>query len=455
MGRLFGTDGVRGIANGDLDARLAYAIGRAAAWCMTRDGHAPRFLLGRDTRASGGLLEGAVVAGICSAGADVEVAGVLTTPGIAFAVRQGGFDGGIAITASHNPPEYNGIKLFSSDGRKLPDELEDRIEETAFRLVERDDLPRPTGAAVGRLHGNGTARRRYAVHLRRTAGGDLAGARVVLDCANGSTAVVAPGVFRRLGADVTVLNERPDGSNINMGCGSTSPEAMCGEVVRLGADAGFAFDGDGDRVVGCDEKGRLVDGDRILVACSLHLLRRGLLSSRCVVATTMSNAGLEIALEREGIRVYRSDVGDRNVLEEMLRRDAPLGGERSGHVIFRRHGTSGDGIVTALQVLRAMKDEDAPLSKLRDQMEELPQSMVNVRVLRKEGLEASGAVKREAARIERALGARGRVLLRASGTEPVVRVMVEGENEDAVERAARSLADVVRSELGSPGGGGR
>ncbi len=447
IGRLFGTDGVRGIANADLTPELCFRLGRAAAAWFARGGGRPRLLVGRDTRLSGPVLEGALLAGIASAGGDAVSVGVMTTPGVAALVRRRAVAGGAVISASHNPAEYNGIKFFGPDGFKLSDEAEGEIE----ALTGRDDLPRPTGAGLGRLGSDPGAEEEYVAAVAATVPGGLAGLRVVLDCAHGAAFRVAPRLFESLGARVTVLNDRPDGLNINAGCGALHPQALQEAVRREGADVGLAFDGDADRVIAVDERGQVVDGDQILAVAALHLARAGRLPGSAVVATVMSNLGLERALGAAGVRLVRTRVGDRYVLEAMRQGGYALGGEQSGHVIFLEHATTGDGLVTGAQLLRIMQETGRRLSELAAVMVRYPQVLVNVKVRGRDvadRLAASEAVGEAIARAEEALAGRGRVLVRASGTEPVVRVMVEGEEAARVEGLARELAGVIRRELG-------
>lgn len=453
MGRLFGTDGVRGIANADLTPELTYLLGRAGAYYLARtSGRRPQLVVGRDTRASGELLEAAVVAGICSAGADCLRVGVMTTPGVAFLVKATASDAGVVVSASHNPMEYNGIKFFGGDGHKLSDAAEDEIE--AMVRGGCPGAPSPTGTGVGRvLEGRGS-HGRYLEHLLSTVRTDLSGMRVVVDCAHGAASDIAPQVLEAAGAQVLAINREPDGTNINLRCGSTHPEALREAVREWRADAGLAHDGDADRVVAVDEQGRLLDGDHIMLLCALWLQRRGLLRHNAVVTTVMSNLGLDLALSEAGIKVYRAGVGDRQVLAEMLKRDLVFGGEQSGHIIFLQHSTTGDGILTALQFLMAVKESGEPLSKQADRMPRLPQVMVNVPVTRKDGLASSERITLAIRAAEEKLGSVGRVLVRPSGTEPVVRVMAEGQDGDRVRAVVEELAAVVKEELAGKGAAG-
>lgn len=449
IGRLFGTDGVRGIANGDLTPELVFRLGRAGASLLSEGRRRARILIGRDTRLSGPVLEAALAAGIASAGADAVAVGVIPTPAVAALVRRRGVAGGVMISASHNPAEYNGIKFFGSDGYKFPDEVEDRVE---AMLGEAGEGPRPTGGDLGRIEADPDGAEEYLRSVTEAVSGGLHGLRIVLDCAHGAACRVAPELFRRLGARVTVIHDAPDGLNINRGCGSTHPEALQEAVVREGAHAGLAFDGDADRVIAVDERGGVVDGDRMLAVAGLHLKRRGRLPHDTVVATVMSNLGLERALEAEGIRLHRTRVGDRYVLEAMREGGYVLGGEQSGHVIFLEHATTGDGILTGAQLLSILRASGRPLSELAGVVRRYPQVLVNVEVAGNgrlaDRLAGNAAVREAIAAAEGALEGRGRVLVRPSGTEPLVRVMVEGEDEPRVRAAAEDLAAAIRRALG-------
>lgn len=446
---LFGTDGVRGVANADLTPELAFRLGRAAAAVLARSGAGeagrPRLLIGKDTRASGDVLEAALAAGAASAGVDAVLLGVVTTPGVAHLVRSTGAQGGAVISASHNPAEYNGVKFFSASGFKFPDAVEEEME--ALALAADDGLPRPTAGGLGRIRPHPELVESYVAHVAATAGGRLDGWRLVLDCGHGAAYRIAPEVFRRLGAEVIVLNDRPDGVNINAGCGSLHPEGLQAAVVRERAQAGLAFDGDADRVIAVDEMGRVVDGDQILAIAGTELARRGRLPRRTVVATVMSNLGLEEALAEAGVRLVRTKVGDRHVLEAMLEGGYALGGEQSGHVIFLEHATTGDGVLTAVQLLDMVRQAGQPLSALAARMPRYPQVLVNVPAAGRARLDESAAVRAALARAEAALAGRGRVLVRPSGTEPLVRVMVEGRDPEQVEGLAAELAGVIAREL--------
>ncbi len=453
MGRLFGTDGVRGVANRELTPELAFQLGRAAGALLLRrrDGSPgrPKVLVGRDTRASGPMLEAALVSGFNSAGVDCFSAGVVPTPGVAYLVRSRGFEAGAVISASHNPVVDNGIKFFASSGYKFSDEEENEIERLVDELRQgRDALPRPTGGEVGTSSPALSLAGEYAAYLKGRFGLDLSGMRIVLDCANGAASALAPELFRSLGAEVIALHTEPDGVNINVECGSTHPRVLQEAVVREKADAGFTFDGDADRVLAVDGEGGLLDGDHILVALAVEKARRGALPQGRIAVTAYSNMGLRVALASEGIGVVETPAGDRFVLEAMRREGLSLGGEQSGHVILLEHQTTGDGMLTALALLDAARRSGAPLSALRALMRPFPQVLENVRVQRKEAWKENARVLEAIARGEEALGERGRLFVRASGTEPLVRIMGEGENEEQVRRVVAAVAEVIRAELG-------
>jgi phosphoglucosamine mutase len=438
VAKLFGTDGVRGVANRDLTPELAFSIGRAAVAALGGGGR-PRFVVGRDTRASGLMLESALAAGACSAGGDVLRVGMVPTPAVAFMTTDLGGHLGAVISASHNPAEDNGIKLFLRDGFKLPDQLEDEIE----RMVRRGDGPRPEGADVGRITDAVEEPDRYLDHLVAAAEARLDGMRVVVDGANGAAYRLGPEALRRLGASVEAINVEPDGTNINEGCGATHPEVVAGAVRDLGADAGVAFDGDGDRAMFADARGAVVDGDQVITACALARRDAGALPKDTVVVTVMANLGLRRALEEAGITVVESQVGDRYVLEEMRRVGASLGGEQSGHVIFLDHATTGDGILTTVRFLSLAARTGRSVADLAARMRRYPQVLQNVRVPRPSSAVGSTPVTEAVRAAEVALGHRGRVLVRPSGTEPVVRVMVEAESEEDARRHAAAVADAV------------
>ncbi|MBI4280080.1 MAG: phosphoglucosamine mutase [Armatimonadetes bacterium] len=445
MGRLFGTDGIRGVANADLTPELVLRVARAAATVLGR-GAPGRVMIGRDTRLSGPLLEAACVAGVCSVGGEAVRCGILPTPALAYLTVRGDAMCGVMLSASHNPIEDNGVKIFGRDGFKLPDPVEDEIE----RLLEGPDaLPRPAGAALGEVADDPGSADRYLAWLVSLARGRLDGVRIVVDCAYGAAYDLAPCLWRELGATVIPLNAAPDGARINVGCGSTHPAVLQEAVRREHADLGFAHDGDADRVIAADERGNIVDGDGIIGVCALHLAARGDLPGRRVVTTTMSNLGLEQALARAGIALERTAVGDRFVLERMRELDAPLGGEQSGHVIFLRHATTGDGLLTGVQLANVLLESGRRLSELASMIERLPQVLHNVRVEQKAGLLDRPEVRRAIEEAEHALGRRGRLFVRPSGTEPLVRVMVEAATQEEAEATATAVAwAIARAAVG-------
>ena len=443
MGRLFGTDGVRGVAGTELTSDLAFGLGRAAVLVLGRYGAGhPTFIVGRDTRVSGEWLEDALVEGILTAGGDVVVAGVQPTPAIAFLTVELAASSGVVISASHNPAEYNGIKFFSSEGMKLPDSLEDEIEAA---LGDPNGIDAVVHGATLPL---GDGRERYIEHLVSSADAPLTGMSIVVDCANGAASAVAPEVLRRLGASVHPIFNDPESGAINAGCGALHPDVVAADVVRLGADAGVAHDGDADRALFADARGNVIDGDQVLAACALAFAKEGRLAKNTVVTTVMANIGFMRAMADAGIEVVAAKVGDRYVLEEMLRVGAVLGGEQSGHVIFREQATTGDGLLTAVRFLSLAAARGSSVGDLAASMRRFPQSLVNVTVRDREALEGAAPVREAVAEAERDLGDTGRVLVRASGTEPLVRVMVEAETEDLARRHADAIAEVVRTTLG-------
>ncbi len=446
MARLFGTDGVRGVANRDLTPELALVLGRAAGRVLAPDGGI--IVVGRDTRLSGPMLEGALVAGLSSSGAVAALAGIVPTPAVAFLTIADGARGGAVISASHNPIADNGIKFFSDEGSKISDALEEEIERIS--ASEMTDLPE--GKAIGVPEMVSDASERYVAHLMGTIEQPLTGLRVVLDCAFGAAYKVAPSAFKEAGADVVALHAEPDGARINVECGSTSVTALARAVVEHGADLGLAFDGDADRVLAIDERGATVDGDRIIGLAALQLHETGALTNDVVVVTVMSNLGLRRSLEERGIEVVSAQVGDRFVAEEMLVRGAVLGGEPSGHIIFAEHGRTGDGILTGLQLAERLAATSEPLSTQAHFFEPYPQVLINVPVASPQDLDESAAIWEEVRATEETLGPTGRVLLRPSGTEPLVRVMVEAASEDLAQRTAERLAALVEKHAPSPTG---
>ena len=448
MARLFGTDGVRGVANKDLTCEMAFKLGQASACVLASNVHRPTILVGRDTRISGEMLESALVAGICSMGARAVLVGVLPTPGIAYLTRYYRADAGAVISASHNTVEYNGIKFFDSNGYKLPDAVEDRMEE-----IIRNGLPEgfalPTGGGVGRPVRQRNAQRRYIDFVKETTGARLDGLHIVVDCAQGAASQVAPTALQELGAAVSTYYHEPDGTNINENCGSTHPRRLCELVRELGADVGLAFDGDADRLIAVDERGTLINGDQVMCICANHLKQQGRLRGNTLVTTIMSNMGLDLALKKLGINQVKTKVGDRYVLENMRENNYSLGGEQSGHVIFLDHNTTGDGLITALQLLTVMVESKQSLSRLAQIMEVLPQSQYAARVsdARKFDFDKHDEVVQAIAELEKKYAGRGRVLVRASGTEPLVRVMIEGPDQHEMDQDVYTLAKLIERTL--------
>ncbi|MBR5467943.1 MAG: phosphoglucosamine mutase [Firmicutes bacterium] len=448
MGKLFGTDGVRGIANTELTCELAYNLGRAGAFVLTKEtAHAPKILVGMDTRISGDMLESALVAGMCSVGAHAVLAGIVPTPAIAYLVRKYGFDAGVMISASHNPVEYNGIKFFNKDGYKLRDELENEIED--ILLNNPSVLPSPTGSGVGTKSISEDAIEDYIEFLTKSTDVKFDGIKVALDCANGASYKAGPIAILNLGASMCIIHNEPDGTNINEKCGSTHMEDLKKFVIENGADIGFAFDGDADRCLAVDENGELIDGDKILAICGLDMREKGTLKNNTIVGTVMTNLGLNILAQKENLNLEQTGVGDRYVLERMIEKDYNLGGEQSGHIIFLDHNTTGDGILTAIQVLSVLKKSGKKASELASVMERLPQVLVNARVNNaKKNDYMEVAEIREAIDVLTAkFAGEGRVLIRTSGTEPLVRVMIEGKDINIMKQEAEKLAHLIEEKL--------
>ena len=447
--RLFGTDGIRGVANEPpLTPDLAYRVGRELVGTLrAKQGGSERIklVLGRDTRRSGPLLEAAMVAGLLSAGADCYTVGVLPTPGIALLARALDAHGGIVLSASHNPFQDNGIKLFSAHGTKFPDSWEERIEE---RLAAPDAAPRARGATIGRLVHYDRAEQYYVDFLCRSFPLDLAGLTVALDCAHGATFRVAPSVFRRLGARVVAISAQPDGTNINAGCGALHPERLQKRLRAIHADVGFAFDGDGDRLIAIDHLGEIRDGDYALAIAGRHMAARGRLNGKLVVTTVMANLGLDEALTAAGIRVVKTQVGDRYVQEEMQKTGANLGGEQSGHLLFPDHMPTGDGVLSALALLSVVRDTGETLASLATCMRKFPQVLVNVIVQSKPPIESIGGLGERVAAFDKEMNGAGRVLIRYSGTEPLARVMIEGADPGRIQAMADELAGIIKNQLG-------
>lgn len=449
--KLFGTDGIRGVANvHPMTTEIAMQIGRAAAYIMKKGEQHRRhkIVIGKDTRLSGYMIENALSSGICSMGVDVLLVGPLPTPGIAFITSSMRADAGVVISASHNPFQDNGIKIFSGDGYKLPDETELSIE----KLIIQNgiDSLRPTAEDVGKAFRIDDAKGRYIVFLKNTLPKHLTldGMKIVVDCANGAAYKVAPAVFEELGADVRVIGANPDGQNINRDCGSLHPEVAAEQVLKTGADLGIALDGDADRVIFIDHMGRVVDGDRIMAICARDLAGRSELDKNTVVATVMSNMGLEVALRNMGLNMVRTAVGDRYVVERMRADGYNFGGEQSGHMIFLDYNTTGDGVLTALQVMGVMQREGRSLADLAEVMTTYPQVLLNVEVCRRVDLSTVPEVERQCAYVQETLNGKGRILVRYSGTEPVVRVMVEGEDGETIKNLAEETADCIAKKLG-------
>ncbi|MCF8069599.1 MAG: phosphoglucosamine mutase [Desulfobacterales bacterium] len=444
MRKLFGTDGIRGVANiYPMTTEIAMQVGRAIAFIVKSRNGRHRIVIGKDTRLSGYMLENALAAGICSMGVDVLLVGPLPTPGIAFITTSMRADAGVVISASHNPFQDNGIKIFSHDGFKLPDKLEADIEDLIFS--QKMATLRPVAEEVGRAKRIDDAKGRYIVFLKNIfpKKQSLDGMHIVLDCANGATYGVAPHVFEELGAKVTTLGVNPDGKNINCKCGALHPELMAAKVKETGADVGLALDGDGDRLIVCDEKGQVVGGDHIMAVCARDLMKRRKLKKKTLVTTVMSNMGLEIAMEKMGGKMVRTQVGDRYVVEEMRKKGYSFGGEQSGHLVFLDYITTGDGNLAALRLLGIMRQREKSLSELVKIMESYPQVLKNVRTAGKIDLDLVPDFQKTVTKMEKKLGKKGRILVRPSGTEPVIRVMVEGEDEKMIQTMADELGEMI------------
>ena len=447
MRKLFGTDGIRSVAGeAPLDAKTIHAVGLALAHQLNGSGSRPRVLLGMDTRESSEWIAATIAAGLSEAGAHVENAGVITTPAIAYLARHHGFSAGVVISASHNPWQDNGIKVFGSDGYKLPDETELRIETEIFRRLE--SLEAPTAGPAPTV--NPQYRAEYESFLRSAVSGlNLTGLHVILDCANGAASAIAPELFAHLGGNIHLTHVSPDGRNINASCGALHPEVVAAETKSLSADLGVTFDGDADRAMFADRHGKVVNGDAVMLLAARDMKERGLLRNGMVVATTMSNMGLEAALRRDGIRMLRAPVGDKYVLERMQQEQASLGGEQSGHILFPHLATTGDGLLTALVVLDVVRRSGLALHELVADLKVFPQTIVNVRVREKKPLDEIATVTDTIRAAEAELANSGRVVVRYSGTEALARVMIEAESEEAMRRHADRIADAIRAELGA------
>jgi len=447
MGKYFGTDGVRGVANSELTPELAFKLGRFGGYVLTKDKERPKVIIGRDTRISGHMLEGALVAGLLSIGAEVMRLGVISTPGVAYLTRALGAEAGVMISASHNPVQDNGIKFFGPDGFKLSDEQEEQIEQLMDQ--EEDTLPRPIGANLGQVSDYFEGGQKYLQFLKQTVDEEFTGLHIALDCAHGATSSLATHLFADLDADVSTIGTSPNGLNINDGVGSTHPETLAAFVKEKGADVGLAFDGDGDRLIAIDENGEIVDGDQIMYICAKHLKEQGLLKNDTVVSTVMSNLGFYKALEAEGLKSIQTKVGDRYVVEEMKKNDYKLGGEQSGHIIFLDYNTTGDGLLTAIQLVNIMKLTGKKLSELASEVEKYPQLLVNVKVTDKYQVMENDKVKAIIEEVENEMAGNGRILVRPSGTEPLVRVMAEAPTEEACQEYVEKIAEVIRTEMGA------
>lgn len=450
MGKLFGTDGVRGIANVELTNELAYKLGRVGAYVLTKQDHhtKSRLIIGKDPRVSGDMLESALIAGILSAGCDVIKVGVVPTPAIAYLVRHLKLDAGVMISASHNPAEYNGIKFFNAEGFKLSDEIEEEIE--GYILGGKDIEIEPSGIKIGRKTEVYKANDLYSEFVASTIDTDLEGLHIAIDCANGAASEVAVTTLRALGAKVDAFHHIPDGININLNCGSTHTEVI-GDIVRKGGyDLGLAFDGDADRCLAVDEKGQLVDGDKIMAICAIELQKANMLKDQTVVSTVMSNIGFEEALEKRGMKALRTKVGDRYVLEAMRENGYVLGGEQSGHIIFLNHNTTGDGLMTAVKLLAALKKSGQKMSELAGVMQVYPQVLKNARIKNeyKKTYMSDEVIAARIKAVEEAFHGKGRVLIRPSGTEPLVRVMIEGDDQSLLEAYAAELVELIEARLG-------
>ena len=449
MGRLFGTDGVRGVANTELTCELAFQLGKAGAYVLSEQGdHVPRIVIGKDTRLSGDMLENALVAGICSGGALAVCVGVISTPAVAYLIRQYGADAGVVISASHNPAEFNGIKFFDKNGYKLPDNIEERIE--AIILDHSEVLPNPSGDKVGHVITMAKAKDDYVTFLANSVDTTFEGLKIALDCANGASFETAPEVFKKLGAEVLVINNSPDGLNINRNCGSTHMEMLKEFVVENRCDIGLAFDGDADRVLAVDENGIDVDGDKIMSIIGLDLRKRNQLANNTIVITVMSNLGMDIMAREQGLTLEKTKVGDRYVLEHMLKHGHILGGEQSGHVIMLQYNTTGDGQLTALQLVQIMKKTGKSLSELASIMQVYPQVLKNAKLKNenKYTYMQDAEIAAKCKELEEAFHGEGRVLIRPSGTEPLVRVMIEGKDQEYITKKAAELAALIEQKLG-------
>ncbi|MDD6011013.1 MAG: phosphoglucosamine mutase [Lachnospiraceae bacterium] len=448
MARLFGTDGVRGVANEELTPLLAMQLGQAGAYVLTKENeHKPTIMVGCDTRISGDMLANALMAGVCSVGANAVYVGVMPTPAVAYLTKKYKVDAGVVISASHNPVEFNGIKFFDGNGYKLSDELEDEIE--ALIKSNMKDVKFPTGAQVGKIKYRTDAREEYINHSIKAVPVDLSSLKIVVDCAEGASFYTSVEALRELGANIIAIHNMPDGTNINANCGSTHMEELQARVVYEKANVGLAFDGDADRLLAVDEKGQMIDGDQIMAIIGNHMKSKGTLKKDTIVVTVMSNLGFSIMARENGINTEQTKVGDRYVLERMREIGASLGGEQSGHVIFLDENTTGDGLLSALHLLEVMVDTGKPLSELANIMTVLPQALVNAMVPnhKKDSYMEYPEIAEAIAKLEEKFAGEGRVLIRPSGTEPKVRVMIEGKNQDEINRDAKELAELIQNTI--------
>lgn len=448
MRKLFGTDGVRGVANSELTPELAFKLGKYGAHVLIGGKEKARIVIGRDTRISGDLLEHALVAGILSSGCDALCVGVVPTPAISYLTKELNADAGIVISASHNPVEFNGIKFFNADGFKLNDEIELEIEKYIFGELEMEHTPE--GDQIGRCEYHTEAEDLYAKFVMSTIEGDLKGLKVAVDAANGAASHVAVKTLQKLGVDITAIHNEPNGLNINADCGSTHPEQVAELVKIVGADIGLAFDGDADRLIAVDENGQIVDGDKIMAICGIHLNKNHKLKDHTIVSTVMSNLGFDIALKENGLRTVKTQVGDRYVLEEMRKSGYVLGGEQSGHVIFLEYNTTGDGLLTAIQLLNVIKETGKTMSELASVMTVYPQVLMNAKVSNqnKHSYTKDEVIVKRIEEIEGYMEGQGRVLIRPSGTEPLVRVMLEGKDQSVLDGYASELVELIQTRLG-------
>jgi len=446
MKKLFGTDGIRGIANREpITAEVIFHIGRAGAY-LFKDEADPKILIGRDTRISGDMLEAALIAGICSMGVNVLRAGIIPTPVVAYLTRIYNANCGVVISASHNPFDHNGIKYIRGNGFKFSDSEEEEIERIYFENHSKDEWP--TKKNIGRVEGLPEGEEKYNDYIKNTLPPKftLKGYKIVLDCANGASFMIAPSVFTELGAEIITIHDKPNGININYNCGSVHPASLRKEVLRQKADLGFSYDGDADRVIAVDEKGNIVDGDQIMAICALNLIKKDQLPNKTVVTTLMSNIGFDRAIEKAGGKVIRTNIGDRYVLEMMKKVKTVLGGEQSGHIIFSQYSTTGDGLLTSLQLMKILREEEKSLSDLASVMEKYPQIILNYEIKDEEQFFKNLCIKKFIEERKKELDGKGRIFVRASGTEPLIRILLEGEDEDKLERMSQDLRKVIEKE---------